>query len=109
MLFAIGTAFFIPLPFVFPNGQVEPAWMRWPMLVVTLLYTIAVLLTTLRGRVQALIDRRFYRQKYDAAQVLAVFALTARDETDLDELMQALQRVVEEAMQPEGVGVWLKQ
>ncbi len=68
---------------------------------------IAALLTPLRRRVQALIDRRFYRQKYDAQQVLAAFALTARDETDLDALTGELQRVVQETLQPEGVGVWL--
>ena len=55
-----------------------------------------------------MIDRRFFRKKYDAQQVLAAFALTARDETDLAELMGELQRVVVETMQPEGVGVWLK-
>jgi hypothetical protein len=41
----------------------------------------------LRRRVQKGIDRRFYRKKYDAQQVLAQFSRTARDETDLDALM----------------------
>jgi hypothetical protein len=52
--------------------------------------------------------RRFYRKKYNAQQVLAQFAQTARDETDLDELLAELVRVVDETLQPEHVSVWLK-
>ncbi|MBI3960865.1 MAG: hypothetical protein HY328_18800 [Chloroflexi bacterium] len=69
---------------------------------------IAALFNPLRRRVQEVIDRRFYRRKYDAQQVLARFAVTARDETDLDKLAEELQRVVGETMQPEGAGVWLQ-
>lgn len=79
-----------------------------PVVIVLSTLLIAALFTSLRRRVQKVIDRRFFRQKYDAQQVLAAFAVTARDETDLDELMWELQRVVEGTMQPEGVGVWLK-
>ena len=55
------------------------------------------------------IDRRFYRKKYDAQQVLAQFALTARDETDLDALTAELAHVVQETMQPKQVSVWLRE
>jgi hypothetical protein len=68
---------------------------------------IAGLFLPLRRRVQAFIDKRFYRQKYDAAKVVAEFAATCRDETDLDNLTARLVEVVDETMQPESVTLWL--
>lgn len=70
---------------------------------------IAALFNPVRRRVQAFIDRRFYRRKYDAEQVLARFATTARDETDLDTLAAELVQVIQETMQPEYVSIWLKE
>jgi len=70
---------------------------------------IAALFAPLRRRVQNLIDRRFFRQKYDAAKVLADFARTARDETDINQLTTQLVDVIQETLQPVQVTLWLKE
>jgi hypothetical protein len=77
---------------------------------VTVLSTlgIAALFVPVRNRVQGVVDRRFNRRKYDAQQVLAQFAATVRDETDIEKLTRNLVEVVNETMQPRSVNIWLK-
>ena len=79
-----------------------------PLVVVISTLLIAALFNPLRVRVQAFIDRRFYRRKYDAIQTLAAFTQTARDETSLETLEPALLTAVRDSLQPEQAWLWLK-
>ena len=69
---------------------------------------IAALFQRLRHSIQAIIDRRFYRRKYDAARTLAAFSATLRQEVDLAALSEHLVTVVEETMQPAYISLWLR-
>ena len=78
-----------------------------PVAVAASTLAAAALFSPLRRRVQQVVDRRFNRARYDADQTIAAFAARLKDTVDLDSVRDDLSIVVDQALEPTHVTVWM--
>jgi hypothetical protein len=98
--YAVGSLLFV---LVAGTGSNPPSW-----LVAGATLAAAALFRPVRRRIQAAVDRRFNRRRYDAARTVDAFGTRLREQVDLDSLSAELLAVVNHAMEPTSVSLWLR-
>ena len=81
--------------------------LKSPVAVAASTLVAAALFSPLRSRVQRAVDRRFNRARYDADQAVAAFAATLKDAVELDAVQADLAGVVQRALEPAHVSLWI--
>jgi hypothetical protein len=100
LCYAAGSLVFV---LVAGPGADPPSW-----LVAVATLAAAAIFRPARWRIQASVDRRFNRRKYNTTQTIQAFSTRLRDQVDLDTLSTELLAVVDQTMEPTHVSVWLR-
>ena len=80
-----------------------------PLAIVISTLAIAALFNPLRHRVQAFVDRRFYRARYDSSRALANLSAGMRERVDLADISQIILATVDDTLRPEHLSLWLRE